>query len=692
MTNDSVIRLLILDESLNDAEHASSAIRTLGYAVKSTRVLDLEELADKLASEQFDVCLCCMSSLSPVPLGDLVGTIAREGQHLPVVALSSPGESLTTAELMKTGAVDAVDKGDHDHLKLVINREFQHVRLASGLEVLKAAYFDSEKRSQMLMNSSRDAISYVHEGMHVHANEAYLELFGFKTVDDIQGTPIMDLVIADDQNSLKAFLRNHSDTGEDSLGTQLIHTNGSTFSATMEFSRTTVDGEPGTQIIIRDRVDTKELERQLNLLSQTDQLTGLYNRQHLMKLLQDTCEQAAHGQVKYSLFHIKLEDFDTTKNTLGVLGADRVMADVAHVLRNIAQKDDVLCRFEDATYTILSVLSDEKQITLFARKILNIVEKFICEVGGKSINPRCSIGIAIVDESTTDPNEALSRAERALDKALQKGQTHRIYQPKPGEQTQKQIDQAWTKKLSAALKNNRFSLLYQPIVSLGGDEMERYDVSYILRDEAGKPTPRSEFLTIAERTGMAKGIDRWVIFNAAKQLSEQIRSAPRTIFFIPLTDSALEDPELFRWIRQLLEQLRLPDYSIVFQMSESSVITHLKQARAMAAALHKINCKIALYEFGVEPNPFQLIKHVPADYVKINREFMKNLTTSMENQQAIQSIAEKARRHGQVSIAPDVEDAGSLSVLWGLGTDLIQGDFLQAQAEELGYDFSAMTA
>ena len=156
--------------------------------------------------------------------------------------------------------------------------------------------------------------------------------------------------------------------------------------------------------------------------------------------------------------------------------------------------------------------------------------------------------------------------------------------------------------------------------------------------------------------------------------------------------SALEDPELFRWIRQLFEQLRLPDYSIVFQMSESSVITHLKQARAMAAALHKINCKISLFDFGVEPNPFQLIKHVPADYVKINREFMRNLTTSMENQQAIQSISEKARRHGQVSIAPDVEDAGTLSVLWGLGTDLIQGDFLQAQAEELGYDFSAMTA
>ena len=692
MNNESVIRLLILDDSLNDAEHASSAVRTLGFAVKSTRVVDMDDMYEKITGEQFDVCLCCLASLAPTSIEDITGMIAKQGQRPPVVAWTDPTSQSVTAELMKAGAVDAVNKGDKEHLKLVVNREFQHVKMAHGLEVLKTAYFDSEKRSQMLMNSSRDAISYVHEGMHVHANEAYLDLFGFASVEDIQGTPIMDLVPSDDQETLKSYLRSNAEAVEDTFATNLIHTNGTTFSATMEFSSTTVDGEPGTQIIIRDRVDTKELERQLNLLSQTDQLTGLYNRQHLMKLLQDTCQQAASGNARYSLFHIRLEEFDNIKNNLGVLGADRVMAEVASILRDSQLKDDVLCRFEDATYTILSMLSDEQQITSHARKILNVIEQFICDVGGKSVNPRCSIGMAVIDDGTADPNEVLSRAERALEKALQKGQTQRIYQPKPGEQTQKQLDQMWTKRLSLALKNNRFSLLYQPIVSLGGDDMERYDVSYTLLDEAGKPIPQAEFIAAAERTGMAKGIDRWVIFNSAKQLAEQIKHSPRTIFFIPLTDSALEDPELFRWLKQLLDQLKLPENSIVFQMSESSVITHLKQARAMAAALHKIDCKISLNDFGGEPNPFQLIKHVPADYIKINREFMKNLTSNAENQEAIQALAEKARKHGQISIAPDVEDAGSLSVLWGLGTDLIQGDFLQAQAEELAYDFSAMSA
>jgi len=428
----TTIRLLILDESLNDAEHVSSAIRTLGYDVKSARVSDLPQLVEKLGSERFDVCLCCLNSLSPAPLGKLTGSIAKQGQRLPVVVLVESKSKRTTAELMKEGAVDSVGKGDHEHLKLVVNREFQHVKLANGIDVLKSAYFDSEKRSQMLMNSSRDAISYVQAGMHVHANRAYLELFGFDTVAAIQGAPIMDLVAPKNQAEVKAFLRNHSDSGEDTLDTHMRHSNGSTFSAKMEFSRTTVDGEPGTQIIIRNRVNSAEMERQINLLSQTDQLTGLFNRQHLMKLLQDTCNQVAKGQTRYSLLQIRLEKFESTKSTLGVLGADRVMVNVAHVLRNIAKKDDVLCRFEDATYTILSILSDQKEITLYARKILNVVDKFNCEVGGRSINPRCSIGIVIIDESTLEPNEVLSRAERSLEQALKKGHTHRIYLPKPG--------------------------------------------------------------------------------------------------------------------------------------------------------------------------------------------------------------------------------------------------------------------
>lgn len=538
--------------------------------------------------------------------------------------------------------MDVVNKGNYDHLKWVVNREYQHVKRLDELETLKVIYAESEKRGQMLINNSRDAISYIHEGMHVHANEAYLELFGFGSLDDIQGAPIMDLVNPEDQKAFKKFLRSQSDDGkseQNMLDTHLAHTSGSSFSATMEFSRTTLDGEFCIQLIIRDRSNAKELEQQLNLLSQTDQLTGLYNRQHLIQLLQEQCNQAAARKTQSSLLQIQLENVESTKSTLGVMATDKMIVAVAHVLRNTVQDTDILCRFEGATYTVLSTLSSKKNITLYAGKILKIIDKFIYQVGNNSISPVCSIGIALIDESTSTANEALSRAERALEKALDKGQSLHIYTPEPGEKTQKQIDQLWMKRLSEALKSNRFLLRYQPIVSLGGDEYVRYEISYCVLDENSKPILHTEFSDAASRTGMTRSIDRWVIMSATKQLEETIKQAPNTVFFIPLSEDTLEDPELFRWFRQRLESLDLPRDCIVFQMSESSVITHLNQARAVSAALHNIHCKISLDNFGVEPNPFQLIKHVSADYVKINLEFIKDLWNDQPGKPANHSIA-----------------------------------------------------
>ena len=96
--------------------------------------------------------------------------------------------------------------------------------------------------------------------------------------------------------------------------------------------------------------------------------------------------------------------------------------------------------------------------------------------------------------------------------------------------------------------------------------------------------------------------------------------------------------------------------------------------------------------FGTGPNPFQLLKHVPADYLKVKREFVQDIASSNENQHAVRSITGKCRELNKATIAPMVEDAASLSVLWGTGIELIQGEFLQGPSERLDYDFNAISA
>ncbi len=144
-------------------------------------------------------------------------------------------------------------------------------------------------------------------------------------------------------------------------------------------------------------------------------------------------------------------------------------------------------------------------------------------------------------------------------------------------------------------------------------------------------------------------------------------------------------------MHERLNKLKLPESSVVFQIDTAATATRIKQATAFAKAVRNMGCGIALSRFGHGTDPFQVTKHIPADYLRIHEEFMHDMAENEQNQEAIKRIAAQARDQRILSICPGIDDAGALTVLWGLGTDLIQGDFLQEASTEREYDFSSMS-
>ena len=129
----------------------------------------------------------------------------------------------------------------------------------------------------------------------------------------------------------------------------------------------------------------------------------------------------------------------------------------------------------------------------------------------------------------------------------------------------------------------------------------------------------------------------------------------------------------------------------MFQKAVScSAVTSLKYTAELAKQLKQLNCGFALDDFGKGNNPFEILKHIPVDYLKLERSFMENISESSENQDAIKAITETAMEMNKFTIAQCVEDATSLSVLWGMGINFIQGNFLQEPTPELDYDFTSM--
>ena len=687
------INLVVIDDSFDTEEKVVSALRNDGYAARSTRVEDAEDLLEAITRKEPDLVLYT-NGMELISLKQACECIEQnlEGTHIPVIAVQKNGVDESTVEAMRDGAVDLSSYDTMDHLLMVINRELNAVRNWRKMHKLQTAMVETERRCASLLDSSRDAIAYVHEGMHVYSNASYLDLFGFEQFDDLEGMPILDMVAPDNRDSFKSFLRDYmqKDATTEVHKTHLQKPNGTAFDGQMEFSPASIEGEPCIQVVIRkDDVNTEALQEKLKELSQKDQLTGLYNRQYCLDTLETTISRCESEEESAALMEIRLDNFEDIKNRVGAVDIDKLFIEVAQTLQKVTRKNDTLS-FMNPSYTIIAYQQDKDSIQKYAVEIQNAIMNLDVVIGNEKINTTCCIGITLIDKNSPETNEVLRRADKVSDEAEAAGTNHiKTYIPVKGELTRHEIDSLFKEQLTQALKDDRFVLYYQPIISLHGDTNERYEVFIrMIEEDTEKMIMPHEFLPAAERIGMSIAIDRWVLYRVIQDLVRHTKDGKKTHFFIKLSAASIKDETLAEWIGFQIKDKGLPENALIFEIKESVAVTNLKNAKDLAINLKKMKCGFVLDDFGSGTNPFQLLEHIDADYVRLEKGFMNDLAENPQNQETIRQLAEQASELGKLTIAQFVKDANSLSILWGMGVNFIQGYFLQEPQPEMNYDFT----
>jgi len=690
---EKLIRLLIVDEGYHRAEQITSSLRATGMQVRAEFAEDSEDMGDLLENKTFDLVLFCLD-LADFTLAQAQQLIEECGRHVTLIAMAKKIDSGVVVGAIEAGARDAVASDNTEHLIQVINREAACIdtwRLAKRLEL---DYQESEKRCQNLLASSKDAVAYVHEGMHVFANPAYMELFGNTDVDELDGTSIIDMVETSQQGELKTFLRDlASHKNETSqLDLKLIHSSGESISATLEFSPASFDGEPCTQILIRSSTDTSELEEQINYLHQHDLVTGLYNRQFFMEELKSAITQAVNGINQSAIIYIGIDNFQSIRDTVGITGCDILIGDIARLLTENADPEYAVARFGAYSYTCITTIKEKHLAEAFAAKFAELVEQHISEIGNQSISVTCSVAVVFIDENSPDnANSIISRAEKTCEEIQDLGgNKSKTFIPKAGDMTQHEEDGKIADQIKDALNQNRIKGIYQPIVGVKGQAGERYVSSILISAEDGKLLQEDNYKNAAERTGTAKMLDRWKVLHAIKKISETSRRGRSIEFFVPLSADSIRDPGLPLWVSENIGKAKVNGQQLVFMINEAQAVSQLKATKTLTRALQQLRCQFAIDEFGTGLNPFQLVKHINADYLRINHIFMDGLTQNTENQASIRELADRAAEIELKTITTGVTDAAVLSVLWTLNVDFIQGDFLQAPQKELNFDFSSM--
>lgn len=678
------IRLLILEDSQNEAERLVSLFRNAGQATRVHRLTSSDDLAEAL-KQIWDLLISAPQSENLDP-SEAISAIRRQAKDIPIIQLTAGNDAEAITDALMLGAQDALPQGEDEWLLLVANRELANLEERRARRSAEVALREAEKRCQLLLDSSVDAIAYVHDGMHIYANRAYLELFGYDDVEDLEGMPMIDLIGSADQSRFKTFLKNYQTLeGSAELACGGVRADGEALKMRMGFSPAAYDGEPCIQVVIRAESDSAELQK-LREISSQDPVTGLLNRNSFVEVMDTAVERAVNAGQSATLAYIRIDRFAALQADIGLTDSDQLLSQLATLLRGHFPSDTQLARFADDVFTVLQPGVIPQQAEAELRALLGKVEGHLLDVGGRTVQVTLSIGVAGLDEKTAKAQDAIERAHRCADE-LSDGNALKIYNP-ADELAAAANRGDIAAMLKQALENNSFRLLFQPIISLRGDNFEHYEVLLRLLDPQGAEVPPNEFLSAASEAGLASKIDRWVILNSIKLLAEHRAKGHSTRLFLHLSAASIQDASLLPWLGVVLKASRLPGDSLAFEFGEADAVAYLKPAKALAQGLSGLGCRIALAQFGCVLNPFNTLKHLDAEFIKVDGSYTQDLSCQ-ENQEALKTLLAELHEQRKQSIVPFVESATVLATLWQAGVSYIQGHYLQGPSQSMDYDFSS---
>ena len=687
---DMVLRLLIVDDSIEAAEAIVSGLRNGGIAVRPCRPEHEAAFVEALAAMPFDLILVAQDAKS-VTLPQVMQHVDASGKDLPVIVVLDTLDNNGLLHALDHGARGVALRSRIDHVQNVVRTEWSDLEVRRALRRLEAQVRETERRCDTLIESSRDPIAYVHEGMHIRANQAYLEMFGFESFEDIEGMSLLDLVAPQHVEGFKQLLKGMS-KGEPPpprYELQARDMEGNVFPAVMEFTQASYEGEHCLQAVFRRQEADPELAREVEELRQRDQVTGLLNRQTFLRALEDAVASAAQAGAHHGLLLLEPDHYVRLLQEIGLDAADPLINALADRLQGVLGEGDLAARFGEHQFAVLCRDSDHVRTAQVADRVRTAFADHVVEAGSHSLNITASIGGVQIGEKIASVPQVLGKASQGVQSAVAMGGNRsEIFDPGAVDRAEEEKVKAWVSRIRDTLDKGSFQLHYQPVISLtGNDGHELYQGLLRMEGSAGELVAPPAFLPIAEEHGLLWEIDQWVVGRAIEVIGQRLNTGKRTSLLVKITQDSLQDARLLEHIGKTLEAHKVPGELLVLELSEAKVFTHLRMAQDFQRNVSSLGVRVGLEQFGSGLNSFQLLNHFDATLLKIDRDFMLELPSNQKNQERIREIAAKAREVGKRTIAEFVQDAASMSFMFGAGVDFVQGHFLAAAGPEMNYEF-----
>lgn len=413
----------------------------------------------------------------------------------------------------------------------------------------------------------------------------------------------------------------------------------------------------------------RRVEARLRHASQHDCLTGLPNREAFDQHLKSFAQRA--GQ--HVLLCLDLDEFKLINDSRGHEMGDRFLAALAAELASALPPQAILARLGGDEFGVLATYCDESSAHGLAEQLRQTTIDFCYTESGREYRVSTSIGFALFD-SRDEPTVVLSRADIACYAAKREGRNHiQQYRGDDAETRANYTEMQHVAELDSALRNGRIVLMRQQIVPLGDVEEgqpEHYEILMRVRDENGRLTPPGAFLAAGTRYGLMPFIDRWVIEQTFKYLSET--SQPLDVS-INLVAQTLNDPAVYDDVMALKERYGINANAVCFEVTEQLAIQHLTRAIKTMQRFIDAGFRFALDDFGTGVSSFEYLQDLPISSVKIDGRFIRDIDKDPANPIIVESLARLAKIKKIDCIGEWVETGEILSRIRQLGVSYGQG-------------------